>query len=148
VAGLFLKGGETRVASAYPLSTIKPFALVPHDPTQTFPKDVRLRTPAEFKRVYGNGFRQVSRSFVVFVLPNRLGYSRFGLTTPRKLGKAHDRNRVKRIVRELLRTSRDTIPVGFDVVLNPRRSVVDRPQRELKVELTTLLGGQIGGCVQ
>jgi len=105
-----------------------------------FPKDFRLRNAAQFKRVYDGGAKRVSRSFVLFTLKNGLEYSRFGLTTPRKLGKAHERNRVKRRVREILRTSRMVIPSGFDFVLNPRRSANDRGFEELRSELVALLG--------
>ena len=73
-------------------------------------------------------------------MPNRRTYTRFGLTTPRKLGKAHDRNRIKRRVREILRTSRDLIPAGFDIVVNPRRSANEREFGELRIELLALLG--------
>ncbi len=90
--------------------------------------------------MYEGGEKKVSRSFVLFVLANRLEHSRFGLTTPRKLGKAHDRNRIKRRVREILRTSSDSIPGGFDFVVNPRRSAVNRDFRDLRTELIALIG--------
>ena len=77
---------------------------------------------------------------MVFALENGLSHSRFGLTTPRKLGKAHDRNRAKRRVREILRIARAVIPAGFDFVVNPRRSVIERQYQELRAELITLLG--------
>jgi len=101
-----------------------------------------LRKSAEFQKVYSKGTKRISRSFVVFALPNGFGYSRFGLTTPRKLGKAHERNRVKRRVREILRTSRPLIPAGFDFVVNPRRSAGDLEFQELRAELVNLLGAE------
>jgi ribonuclease P protein component len=107
-----------------------------------FVKDFRLRKSAEFQNVYTRGAKRTSRSFVVFALENGLGHSRFGLTTPRKLGKAHDRNRAKRRIREILRTSRPGIPIGFDFVVNPRRSAIDRQFQELRAELTALLGAR------
>lgn len=105
----------------------------------TFPREVRLRNSAEFKTVYQRGAKKVSRSFVVFMLANGLEFSRFGLTTPRKLGPAHERNRIKRRVREILRNSRTDIPPGFDIVVNPRRSAHVRDFRELRSELVDLL---------
>ena len=113
---------------------------VPVARANAFPKDFRLRKSADFQNVYARGAKRISRSFAVFVLSNGLSYSRFGLTTPRKLGKAHDRNRVKRRVREILRTSRTLIPTGFDIVVNPRRSANDREFEELRTELVALLG--------
>ena len=82
----------------------------------------------------------MSRSFVSFALRNGLTCSRFGVTTPRKLGKAHDRNRIKRRLREIIRTSRESLPPGFDFVVNPRRSVLTRDFEELRTELVALLG--------
>lgn len=108
--------------------------------SNAFPKSLRLRRSAEFQKVYAGGAKKVSRSFVLFAMPNGLDHSRFGLTTPRKLGKAHDRNRVKRRVREILRTSRRSIPAGFDFVLNPRRSALDGKLEDLRTELVALLG--------
>ena len=108
-----------------------------------FPKNLRLKNASEFRVVYDKGTKRVSRSLVLFVMPNGLSHNRFGLTTPRKLGKAHDRNRIKRRIREILRTSRELIPAGFDVVVNPRRSANDREFGELRAELLTLLGAGI-----
>jgi len=110
--------------------------------SNAFPKTVRLRNAAEFRKVYDGGAKRVSRSFVLFALRNGLDYSRFGLTTPRKLGKAHERNRVKRRVREILRTSGAVIPQGFDFVVNPRRSANERGLEELRAELVDLLGAE------
>jgi ribonuclease P protein component len=100
-----------------------------------------LRNAAEFKTVYQGGAKKISRSFVVFVHANGLEYNRFGLTTPRKLGPAHERNRIKRRVREILRNARAELPHGFDIVVNPRRSAYDRDFSELRAELVALLGG-------
>ena len=105
-----------------------------------FPKDFRLRKSAEFENVYTKGTKKVSRSFVVFLMPNGLDHSRIGLTTPRKLGKAHDRNRIKRRVREIYRTSRTSIPTGFDVVVIPRGAALEREFQQLRFELVALLG--------
>ena len=125
-----------------PSSIISLAAPVPGEKSNAFPRDFRLRKSAEFQNVYAKGRKEVSRSFVVFVLPNGLDHSRCGLTTPRKLGKAHERNRVKRRVREIFRTLRTLIPIGFDFVVNPRRSATNREFEELRAELAPLIGAQ------
>ena len=109
---------------------------------QSFSKEVRLRKAGDFKRVYARGDKRTSRSFVLFALKNDLPATRFGMTAPRKVGKAHDRNRIKRRVREIFRISQAAIPTGFDFVVNPRRSVIERNFEELRVELTALFAGE------
>ena len=109
---------------------------------ESFPKEFRLRRAVDFKKVYEHGDKRTSRSFVVFALKNGLSETRFGMTAPRKIGKAHERNRIKRRVREILRTSRTSIPTGFDFVVNPRRSVMERSFEELRSELAALLVGE------
>ena len=72
-----------------------------------FPKEARLRKRAEFLRVYEQGTRIEGRYITVFILPNGLDRHRVGITATRKaIGKAHDRNRAKRLLRETFRLSR------------------------------------------
>jgi ribonuclease P protein component len=102
-----------------------------------------LRKSIEFQSVYKRGAKKISRSFVVFTVNNGLEHSRYGMTTPRKLGPAHERNRIKRRIREVIRTSQQLLPAGLDVVLNPRRSACERNLEELRTELLLLLGPSI-----
>jgi ribonuclease P protein component len=101
---------------------------------------LRLKNSTEFQSVYKKGARKDLRSFVIFLLANGLNYSRVGLTTPRKIGMAVERNRIRRRIREILRGAWPSVPHGFDIVVNPRRSSCEREFAELKSELLSLLG--------
>ena len=94
----------------------------------SLPKEVRLRKRAEFLRVYEHGARIEGRFMTVFILPNEGALHRLGVTATKKaIGKAHDRNRAKRLLREAYRLSRaelDHIPIKYDWVLNARRSLL------------------------
>jgi ribonuclease P protein component len=73
-----------------------------------------------------------SRYFAAFCLREaEPGPSRFGFTVPKALGKAVARNRIKRRMREAVRSQRELLPSNFAVVFNPRRSVLEAPFEEL-----------------
>jgi len=50
--------------------------------------------------------------------------ARVGLTAGKVLGKAHERNRIKRRMRELVRRHFSELPAGYDLILHPRRQVM------------------------
>ncbi len=93
------------------------------------PKEARLLKRADFLRVYEHGKRFEGRFMTVFILPAKQENHRVGITATKKaIGKAHDRNRAKRLLRESFRLSRvelDAVAVRYDWVLNARRSILN-----------------------
>ncbi|CAN5571662.1 hypothetical protein BH10ACI3_BH10ACI3_08590 [soil metagenome] len=111
------------------------------------PKEARLLKRADFLRVYEHGKRFEGRFMTVFILPSNGEIHRAGITATKKaIGKAHDRNRAKRLLRESFRLSRaelDAIPAKYDWVLNARRSIL-RGKLELPLAEFRQIAARIG----
>ena len=104
-------------------------------------KKNRLRTNAEFERVRREGSTRLHPLLVLSCLPNGLEHSRFGFAVGRRIGKAVERNRVKRRLREAVRVrlQRGEITPGWDVVLVARHPVQAAPFHQVDEAIGLLL---------
>lgn len=107
-------------ATKEPYATPKPASSRAH----IFPKSARVLRSSEFRTIYDTGVRSSCPLFAAFVLarPESDG-ARLGITVPRAIGKAVERNRIKRRLREAFRLHRQEFGL-FDIVLNPRRAML------------------------
>lgn len=64
---------------------------------------------------------------------------RVGFTVGKVLGKAHERNRIKRRMRETLGRHLDLLPQGFDLIFHPRRGVLTMEFTKLDAEVVRIL---------
>lgn len=88
-----------------------------------FPKEMHLRKRAEFDRVFQRKRSVADRVLVVYGLPNDRNVSRLGLVVSKRVGKAHRRNRWKRLIREVFRLEQHTLQPAIDLVVIPRQGV-------------------------
>ena len=83
-----------------------------------------LRGSNDFQKVYRQGKRYDGALMTAFVLPNNLSHNRFGITASRKaLGKAVNRNRAKRLLKETFRlriSAVNTLTKRYDWVFNAK----------------------------
>jgi ribonuclease P protein component len=122
----------------------------------------RLRKHADYQRAYAAGRKRQSASMSWFLAPQPneqkslaedpgaqqsplitatepLSGPRVGLTAGKVLGKAHERNRIKRRMKEALRRHLDLLPPGCDLILHPRRTVLTMDFKKLEAEIVRIL---------
>lgn len=108
-------------------------------------KDSRLRKHADYQRAYAAGRKRQSATMSWFLAPQSqedasgLHAGRVGLTVSKAMGKAHQRNRIKRRMREVLRRHVDLLPEHADLIFHPRRAVLSLEFAKLEDEIVRIL---------
>lgn len=103
---------------------------------QQFKKTRRLLTKNEFSQVFDQAVKITTPEFVVLYRKNTLEHARLGMAISKKVAaKAHDRNRLKRLLRESFRT-RQLPPL--DLVILGRRGVTTSNNSTITTNLVKL----------
>jgi ribonuclease P protein component len=103
-----------------------------------FPRTRRLRTPADFKRVYAQGRRISNDLFTVNMLPNDRSLARLGMSVAvRTMGGAVGRNRLRRMIRESFRLHQSLLP-ALDLVIGVRSTARTAPAAQIRSSLEQL----------
>jgi len=133
------------------MSHLLPKPLVPpiSQPLKQSFTGVGLRRHADYQRAYAAGRKRQSASMSWFLSPQTAQQTavgadqpagpRVGLTAGKVLGKAHERNRIKRRMREALRRHLDLLPAGSDLIFHPRRVVLTLEFGKLEAEIVRIL---------
>ena len=81
------------------------------------PKSSRLAGNEAFKAVLARKLRFGNELLTLYLAENNCGRPRLGLSVGKSFGTSVQRNRFKRLLREVFRQTQDQIPPGFDYVL-------------------------------
>jgi ribonuclease P protein component len=121
--------------------------------SQMIAANSRLRKHADYQKVYKSARKQFGGRMSYFFMlrtpqsdgpptsdpsgpdPNAV---RVGLTVPKALGGAVDRNRIKRRMRAAVRKQLPLLSAPVDVVLHPKRSAIDVDFAILEREVATV----------
>ncbi|SEG84546.1 ribonuclease P protein component [Marinobacterium lutimaris] len=102
-----------------------------------YPRQLRLLTGRDFKRVFDNAAFKVSEQpLLILSSPNDLGHPRIGFVISKKnIRRAVKRNRVRRIIRESFRLHQHELP-AVDIVILARRGLdtLDNPELHRMIE--------------
>lgn len=96
-----------------------------------------LTKRAQYILVYQRGKTWTNNLVVMKALPNGLSLSRYGFSVTRKVGRAVQRNHLKRLLREIMRLR--SLKPGWDIVLIARSMAVSADYHQLEKVVTRLL---------
>lgn len=105
----------------------------------SFPKKHHLRTNSEFSQVFAEKKVYHERRLRCYYKKNSLSVMRIGIVVSRKYGKAHERNRFKRIVRESFRLHPDS-KHGIDIVILPNYKNKNLEYTKICNDMSKVLG--------
>jgi ribonuclease P protein component len=101
-----------------------------------FPRAARLLAKHEFDQAFRAGLSAGSKLFRGLVVVD--GSARLGITVPKRaVPEAHDRNRIKRIVREAFRLRRHALP-AFGYVVVARGDIAKAERAAIRIDIDKL----------
>jgi ribonuclease P protein component len=90
-------------------------------PAASFRPEYRVKSPADFERIYQARVFAADDVLVINGAANGLAHPRLGLSVSKKAGSAVVRNRWKRLIREAFRLACEQLPAGIDLVVRPQK---------------------------
>jgi ribonuclease P protein component len=95
---------------------------VPDRQRARFRPHERVRDREVFQQTFAQRRAVSDATLVVHAMRNGMPHSRLGISVPRRVTRqAVVRNRLKRLIREAFRLRKGELPLGFDLIVVPRR---------------------------
>ena len=95
---------------------------------------MRLRTRQQYRRMAQKTFKFTGDWILADIRITRGPFSRLGITVTKRYGRAHQRNRFKRLVREAFRFTYPHLNFNFDVVVRPRSQALQAALQDIQQE--------------
>lgn len=84
-----------------------------------------LKKNREFQNIYTSGKKCFGYYSLIFFNKNTLDKKRFGFIASKKTGKAHCRNRIRRLFKEYIRLNLEKINDNYDIIIVGKKNLGD-----------------------
>lgn len=98
-----------------------------------------LKKNEDYKKVYNFHKSKGNRYFVCYIKKNDLEENRLGISVSKKVGNSVVRHRIKRLLKESIRTSDISIKTGYDIVVVVKKEANNIDFKNTKLSIFKLL---------
>ena len=89
-------------------------------------KEYRVKRSQDFDNIIRKKQSFANIQFVIYYQKNNLDHMRLGISVSKKLGKAFERNKIKRYIRESFKTRKELVK-SYDIIVIVRPGAKDMP---------------------
>lgn len=98
-------------------------------------KENRLTKRKSFGYIYKNGKSKSTDNLIVNYIPTKLNVCKVGFSVSKKIGKAHERNRIKRLLREAMKSLLNKVNNKYNYIIVAKPSITDKSFAKIQEEL-------------
>ena len=99
----------------------------------------KLKKNEEFRSVFKAGIRKERKYFYLYRAPKKQDKSRIGIIVKKEIGNAVQRNRIKRILREIFRKRCDDLFSHDDIIVMVKREILYTQLKEIEIEFERVI---------
>ena len=81
-------------------------------------KTIMIKRRYEFRILYSKGKVFYSPNITMYILKNKMNVNKLGIAVGKKSGKAVERNKIKRLIRENYKICETNIDCGYNILLS------------------------------
>lgn len=97
-----------------------------------------IQKETEFTEIIHKCPYKKNNYFIIYYRPNK-EHNRFGISVPKKTGKAHIRNKIKRRIKNILDQNQNIVHSNYDYVIIIRKRILEINYQEISEQLISLI---------
>ena len=97
-----------------------------------------IKSSGEYTEIINTGKKIKSNNISIYYRKNN-EKNRYGISIPKKTGKAVIRNKIKRRIKNIIDNNKNSMQSSYDYVIIIRKGILDLTYQEIEIELLNLM---------